>query len=158
MRWIYRVGTGLFIRDVKMQVMDNENSYYLVKFAGGNLEGSVILQSDVDLSIVGYSRAGVEKLGEIGAFQSLPRIQILKSPVLTGSTWSNEFGEFTVLDSEYEFMKGGRLLKDCILLQLRDTSDARNDIIIKKGTGIVSAGVYIDNLGKLNLSLKSFEQ
>jgi hypothetical protein len=155
-RWVYRMEALLFSLDAKLEVADKVNSYYLVKAASGNLEGAVILKADVDLSLVAYSNTAVETLENQNAFKQLPKVELLKSPIVTGTVWENNLGRFHIIDSKCNFKLGNKVYNDCIHLHLKDSSNADNHFYLKEGIGLIYAQVYIDNMGDVNIRLKKF--
>lgn len=155
-KWIYRVESGLFGRDVRLEVMDRKNSHYLIKCSLNNMEVSVVLNSDVDLSVVSYSKRGVNSLNSSGQFEAMQKTEILKSPVITGNAWTNNFGTFSIVDTNHTLKFGKRMISGCVHLDFRDSSNAHNDIYIKEGIGVIFASIYIDNIGKVNINLKAY--
>lgn len=155
-RWVYKIEGRPFLSDININVVDKKNSYYLLRVNWSNIDGSIVIKCDVDLSIVAYSKNNIESLGDMSDFLKIPRIELLKSPVVSGMKWENSLGTFFIVDSEYKLNLGGKVLPDCIFLKIKDTSNANNHIFIKKGVGIARAVLYIDNVGKVTLSLKKF--
>lgn len=156
-KWIYRIECRLFNKDVKLEVMDKKNNYYLLKFTlNNNIGASVILKCEVDLSVVGYSKKGWDSFGNMPEYEELSKTEILKSPVVTGTSWTNSFGTFNIVDSDCTFKLGNKELKNCIHMHLKDSSGSDNDIYIKEGTGMIFAAIYVDNIGTVNISIKKF--
>lgn len=156
-KWVYRIQCKLFSRDVLIEVMDKRNNYYLVKSVlNKNLEVSIVLKCDVDLSVVGYRKSGTITLNDPSEFTEISKVELLKSPVVAGTTWTNSFGAFDIVDCEYTFKSGEREFPNCIHLHLKDSSGDHNNIYIKEGAGILFASLYVDGLGPVSISLKKF--
>jgi len=155
-KWIYKAQYKIFSKEIVVQVMDKRNDYHLIKFKMNDREASIVLQSNVDLFVTGYSPKGVNTLRNHGDFKEIPKTLILKSPVLQGNTWQNSFGIFKVQDTNHRLKLGDKIVPDCIRMHLKDTSNADNEFFIKEGIGIVYANVYLDNIGSVGVFLKKF--
>lgn len=155
-RWVYTVGSGIFRRDVNVEVVDKKKNNYLIKFSMGSYSGAAVIKTDVDMSIIAVAKYGTDTLDDESLFQAIPKVELLKSPLITGLKWQNSLGEFSIVSTNHYLKLEKKTYPDCIHLRIRDTSDAYNDIFIKSGIGIVFASVYIDGIGKVNLNLKQF--
>ena len=155
-KWLYEINSGFINMDVKAEVVDSKNGDALIKISGGKKEGAVVLKSDIDLSITAYSKKSINTLDNPNAFQIISKTTILRSPVVTGTNWQNEYGTFTVIDSRYSLRSKSKVYLDCIFMQLKDTSRGNNDFYFKEGIGLLYASLHIDNIGKVNLNLKKF--
>jgi hypothetical protein len=155
-RWSYTINTGLlFSRNADVTVTDKKGNLHVVKVNSGKFTMSLIVKSDVDMSIIAYSRTGASSLEDDEAFEPIPKIEILKSPLVSGINWDNNFGSFKIINTDYKLKLDKKVYSNCIFLQLKDNSNASNDIFIKNGVGIVFASIYIDGIGKAYLNLKS---
>lgn len=156
-KWSYTVGCGLFFRKSgDITVTDKKNNYYVIKISSGKFEMSAVVKCDVDLSIVAYSASGVESLEDESAFEAVPRVEILKSPIITGAKWQNSIGRFGIVNTSYTLKVDKKTYPDCVFLQLRDTSNKLNEFFIRKGIGLVYGSVYIDGVGKAYINLTRF--
>ncbi len=153
-RWIYTAGAFIFTREIEMMVMDKRAGQCLLKFSSGDIKGSAILQCDVDLSLIAASKEEVETLDDISTFEATPKIEILKSPVIAGTSWESMLGTFKIEDTNYKLKFGKKIYTGLIYMRLKDTSNAYNDIYIKPGIGIIFASVFIDGFGKVSVSLR----
>lgn len=155
--WSYTISTGLlFSRSADMTVTDKKGSLYVIKVVSGKFIISFIVKSDVDMSVIAFSRSGASSLEEEAAFESIPKVELLKSPLVEGINWDNSFGSFKIINTNYRLKLDKKIYSNCIFLQLKDTSNALNDIFIRNGVGIVFASLYIDGVGKAYLNLKKF--
>lgn len=155
-KWSYSLGTGLlFSRNADVMVSDKRNNFYLFKITSGKFATSVVVKSDVDMSIIAYSKTGVDTLQDEYAFEEIPKIEILKSPLMAGASWDSSIGRFNIVSTDYRLKLDKKTYSDCVYLQIRDTSNALNDIFIRKGVGIVFASVYIDGFGKVQIRLRN---
>jgi hypothetical protein len=155
-KWVYRVDAKLISMDFEIEVTDSKNSRYLINFSGGGMNGSVVIKSDVDLSVVAYSKVKAKNLDNTASFEVLPKSEIIKSPVVTGAAWTNNLGRFTIVDSNYRLKSGTRIFDNCIHLHLDDTSNTGNDFYIKEGIGILHAQMHVDGIGLVTANLKKF--
>jgi len=155
-KWLYRLEGRLFSKDIRLEIADKKNKDYLLKLSGKNVEGSIILKADVDLSVVGYSKKGLNTLVNCDDFEELQKIVILKSPVAAGTVWENNCGIFNIKDTNYTLKSGSRLIPGCVHLNLKDSSHADNDFYLKEGVGLIFASLSIDNVGKVSIGLKKF--
>lgn len=155
-RWIYRAQYKIFSKEITVQVMDKRNDSYLLKFKMNDIETSVVLQSNVDLFATGYSPKGVNTLKNEIDLKEIPKVLLLKSPVLEGNLWQNNLGIFKIISTKHRLKIGDKIVPDCIRIHLKDTSNADNEFFIKEGIGIVYASVLIDNIGLVSIVLKKF--
>lgn len=154
--WSYIINTGLlFSRNADMTVTDKKGNLYILKVVSGKFVISFMVKSDVDMSIIAYSRSGASSFEE-EAFEPIPKVELLKSPLVAGINWDNDFGNFKILNTDYTLKLNKKTYSNCIFLRLKDTSNASNDIFIRNGVGIVFASMYIDGVGKAYLNLKKF--
>lgn len=154
-KWSYIVSTGfLFNRNADVFVTDKKNSLYVVKVLSGKYNISFIVKSDVDMSIIAYSKTGADTIADGSAFESIPRIEILKSPIMKGTIWNTDFGDFNIVNQDYKLVLDKKVYNDCVFVQLKDTSNAINDFFIKKGIGLIFAAVYVDGIGKVHIKLR----
>lgn len=155
-RWVYSAGRGIFNKNADITIRDKKNSLYLMKFSSGKHTGSFVIKSDVDMSIIAYSKYDTDTLDDEEAFEAIPRIELLKSPLISGASWENSLGTFSIISSSHKLKLGDKVYPDCLYIQLKDTSGTFNDIYIKSGVGILFASLYIDGIGKVNVNLKGF--
>lgn len=153
-RWVYTTGTFIFTREINLSVMDRRAGQCLINFSSGGIKGSAVMQCDVDLSLIAVSKELVDTLDDDSSLEPVQKVELLKSPLITGASWENMLGSFKVVDSKSRLKLGRKVYNDCIYLQLKDTSGAYNDIYIKPGIGIIFASIYIDGFGKVYLNLK----
>ena len=154
--WIYSTGSFIFSRDINISVIDRKNNSYLLKILYGKFELYAIIRSDVDLYIVAYSKNKADSI-ENGTFEYIPKIEILKSPVIKGTSWKNMVGDFRIVDMDYKLKVNKRTYPETLYIQVKDTSDAYNHIFLKRGVGIIFAKVYLDGIGNVYLSLKDYK-
>jgi hypothetical protein len=156
-KWSYTVGTGLLFRKSgDVTVKDKKNNYYVIKINSGKLDVSAVVKCDVDMSIVAYSSTGVELLEDESAFEAVPKVEILKSPIISGTKWQNSMGSFGIVNTSYTLKLDKKSYPECVFLQLRDTSNQLNEFYIRKGVGLVYGSIYIDGVGKVHVNLTKF--
>ncbi|WP_054873638.1 hypothetical protein [Oxobacter pfennigii] len=158
-KWVYKPQSTLMSLlggDVTMEITERNNNIYLLRLSVNNLKTTVIIKSNVDLSVIALGKGHEGSLNDMAEFQEVQNGEILKGPVVTGTEWSNNFGTFKIVNSDYTFKNGTRVIPDCILLHLKDLSNQDNSFCIKRGVGIIHASLYIDNIGRVNIGLKSF--
>lgn len=155
-KWLYKVESKSLNFDVKAEIVESRNDYRLMRFTSNNQYASVILKSDVDISVAGYSTGSSGTLTDVSSFKSFQKTEILKSPVITGSEWENNFGRFKIVDSEYRLKSGEKIFRYCIHLKLVDPQNEENDFYFKDGYGLLYARLTIDGVGKVDINLKKF--
>lgn len=153
-KWLYRVQSKIMSFDVNVEVLESRNDYRLVRFTSDKLSAYVILKSDVDISVTGYNTGAGGTLSDTSSFKMLPKAEILKSPVITGGQWENDFGRFKIIDSEYRLKSGEKIFRYCIHLKLDDPQNTENDFYLKDGIGLLYARVSIEGVGKVDINLK----
>ena len=155
-KWEYVFCSSFYNTNIKLKVIDYSNNRYKVVASGAGMEGIAFLMCDEDLYITGYGKLpmSIQKSNNIA---NAKKILILKNPVIKGASWSNDFGIFKVIDTEYKFKIKDKVFKDCIVLRFVDSSGRASDFYIKEGIGILYCSLYIDAIGRASLTLKSFE-
>lgn len=155
-KWEYSFCSSYYNTNIKLEITDYSNSCYKVMASGAGMEVVAFLMCDEDLYITGYSKLPlpIQKNNNI---VNAKKILILKSPVVKGASWSNNFGIFKVIDTEYEFKAKDKVFKNCIVLRFVNNSGRADDFYIKENIGILYGSLYIDTIGRASITLKKFE-
>lgn len=156
-RWVYTTGAFIFTREITMYVAEKEGSRYLIKVKSRDINVSAVIKLDVDMSLVAISRTAADSMDDEEEFETIPKTEIIKSPIQKGASWENSLGFFEVMSTDFSFKANGKTYQECIYIKLNDTSGGLNDIYIKPGIGIVFAVIDIDGIGKVYLDLKSWK-